>query len=251
MLNKKELEKNLKYYEDKVKNKNIKSYYNVLLQEYEYNSDFDFSSFINFMENNDDKNICKSELNKIRKLGTKKELPKSNNYNDYDYISESKYNALEKNFDLINQLDDIRTNALGIGTNKIKRRLNSLAETNEIAKALRLAIEIEDVNIQAKKAYGKYKNKIYDKKTELIHEMFNLFDKNKWVYGIHKDKGFKTNSIVFFELPNTEQISFHCTLNNLHDLPVYEKEWDGKINSTYPKLLNSIEKQFKEILLKK
>ena len=245
----KDLESNLKHYQGRVKNKYLKSYYSHIITEYEYKDDFDFTPFINFMETNHDKTLCNSELNKIRELGIKKEMVYDDYEDfDYDYMSKGERQALDKNFELVTQLGDIRVNALGIGTNKIKRRLNKLSETNEIAKALRIAIEIEDVNIQAKKAFGKYRDKIYDKKTVLISEIVELFDKNNWVYGIHKDNGFKTNSIMFFEIPNTEQISFHTTLKNLDSFPIYEKVWDGKENSTYPKLLDSIEKQFKEII---
>ena len=70
----------------------------------------------------------------------------------------SRYDALYKNSLLVEDLEDLRTDALGIGTNKIKRRLNKLAKEDNIAKIIRLMIEIEDVNILAKKYYGKYRN---------------------------------------------------------------------------------------------
>lgn len=263
MINIDDLRNNIEYYQSRLKDQRFKEYYTIL-SEYEYDKDFDFTSFITFMENNDNRKQCNRKLRKIRKRSiTEKRLKEKRNKKfqekydyDYDYAdalfkhlkSGGEIEAIQKNKNLVKQLEDIRTNALGIGTNKIKRRLNKLSKENGIAKALRKAIEIEDVNIQAKKAYGKYRDKQYNKKSELIIDLIEIFKENNWTYGIHKEPTHLTNVIVFFEIPNTEQISFHNYMKDIDDLPIYDKKWDGKENSTYPKLLDSIEKQFSEII---
>jgi hypothetical protein len=73
-------------------------------------------------------------------------------------VEEAKQKARQKNNKLKEQLEHYRDNICGIGTNKLKRRLNRLAKTNDLAKAVRIALEIEDVNVQAKHA-GYYADK--------------------------------------------------------------------------------------------
>jgi hypothetical protein len=71
--------------------------------------------------------------------------------NESRKIENTKEFARIKNNELIYQLQSSRENFCGIGTNKIKRRLNKLSKTDIIAKSIRLLLEIEDCNIQAKK----------------------------------------------------------------------------------------------------
>lgn len=155
--------------------------------------------------------------------------------------------ALEKNEELIGILDDVRSNCLGIGTNKLKRRLNKLAESSNIARAYRIALEIEDKNITAKKTPPKYKDKVYQQKHDLILELAKLFQGEKWCFGKKNAMEFSTSHIAFFEIPNCEQISWHCSLKNENAFPGYSKPWDEKINSTLAKLLDGIVKNFPEI----
>lgn len=89
-------------------------------------------------------------------------------------IRENRDLRIRKNAELINILQEKRNSFCGIGTNKIKRRLNKLSKTDYVAKAIRLLLEIEDKNIQAKNSYSKYKDKIYNKKYELIHELIDM-----------------------------------------------------------------------------
>lgn len=60
-----------------------------------------------------------------------------------------------------------------------------------------------------------------------------------------------TGNIVYFELPDCEQISFHCTFKNPKELPRYEKEWDRKVNSTLGKLETAISKNYGNEIEKK
>lgn len=41
-----------------------------------------------------------------------------------------------------------------------------------------------------------------------------------------------------------EQISWHNTLNNITEIPYYNKEWDGKINSTLDKIEDALNKVY-------
>jgi hypothetical protein len=132
---------------------------------------------------------------------------------DYNYLSDEHIAAIQKNEDLVHKLITKRNNFCGIGTNKTKRRLNQLSVNDNVAKAIRLALEIEDKNITAKNSYGKFKNKIYDTKQKLISDLVELFQtQDNWNYGIEKNGGRETNAIIYFDIPNTEQISWHFNL---------------------------------------
>lgn len=165
---------------------------------------------------------------------------------DFDYYDEKKAEAHHKNQLLVEQLTKKRKSFAGIGTNKAKRRLNKLATTSPIAKAIRLSLEIEDKNISAKKYYGKYRDKIYKKKAELILELCKVFKEQNWIYGTQNSEIPDTTHVVYFEIPGCEQISWHFSYNR-KDLPIYEKEWDGKQNSTIGKLEKVSEELLKEI----
>lgn len=207
---------------------------------------FNITRFLNPEDQNIELDAI-SNKNKEEKRREKSKLKKQHKYEDWDY-DDKHYEALQKNADLIYQLQVSRDNFLGIGTNKTKRRLNKLSEINPIALAFRIALETEDKNIQAKNSFGKYRRKIYDQKAILIEQMLDLFKKNNWTYGLHEESTYDTNAIAFFEIPGCEQISWHCTLRCISSTPKYEKEWDGKINSTLEKLESAIKSTFPEIV---
>ena len=156
------------------------------------------------------------------------------------------YDAHIRNMELISILEDKRTNMCGIGTRKLKIRLNKLSKEDFRATLFRKTLECEDKNIQAKNSSFYYVDKIYREKQELIEELIELSKKYNIIYGIQDSDVSKVNYIVYFELPNCEQISFHSDLSN-HDIPVYQKPWDGKINSTLDKLEEAILKTFPTI----
>jgi hypothetical protein len=153
-------------------------------------------------------------------------------------------NAFRKNQELIRDLKDYRKNALGIGTNKIKRRLSKI--DSPLSKALRLALDIEDVNIQAKDTWGEYRERKYDMKRNLITQLIILFEENKWIYGRGKSDVADTTHIIYFDIPETDQISWHCDLSD--SIKEYPGEWDGIKNSTLKKLFESIEKNYSKII---
>lgn len=153
---------------------------------------------------------------------------------------------------LMCQLADSRKNFCGIGSRKIKLLLNKLSKTDNLAKAYRIALEAEDKNISAKAAqfrygkYNKYTSKIYDQKQKLINELIKICQNNNYIFGYEKSDVKYPNSIMYFELPGMEQISFHINLSNdeLKNYPKYNGTWDGKENSTLSKLEDAINKQY-------
>lgn len=135
----------------------------------------------------------------------------------------------------VRQLEDARDNFCGLGTRRVKVRLNKLAKTCAVAKALRIALEIEDVSTLGKKYAGSsWSSDSYEKKHQYIHELIFLFKEQNWAFGKHQSDSFATRHIIYFEIPTCEQISFHCSLDIA--VPDYLKKWDGKTNSTLRKL---------------
>lgn len=153
----------------------------------------------------------------------------------------------EKYSSLISQLHGKRETFCGIGTRKAKIRLNKLAKTDTIAALYRKALEIEDKNIQAK-AYPSYREEYYEEKSLLIEDLIKtcLAENIKVGYSCETTEYEQdTIYIVYFELPNCEQISWHCT--DKPNCPVYDGVWDGKVNSTLPKLEKAILSRYPEI----
>lgn len=148
-----------------------------------------------------------------------------------------------KNAGLCNQLYNSRNQMCGIGTRKVKLFLNKkMKEGDRNAMILRTALEAEDANINAKKYFGDYKIRYYEVKHARIQDLLLLYyDSPDLSYGYQEYAGWDTNHIVYFELPGSgEQISFHCNLHYLNNIPVYGKQWDGQVNSTLPKIEDDI-----------
>lgn len=149
------------------------------------------------------------------------------NYHYYrDNPQEARHNELNA------QLDRLRKDFAGIGTKKAKIKLNKLTSTK--AKILRLMMEIEDVNIRAKRYRGDWKDNLYQKKNDLIWNLIDLYLTNDLVYGVHDSDVNTTTHIIYFELEH-HQISWHFSYYSDKPLPLYNKEWDG-IKNTYKKL---------------
>jgi hypothetical protein len=152
------------------------------------------------------------------------------------------------NRDRVRQLERLRDTACGVGTRLVKIRLNKLAKTEPLALAARLALEIEDANIQAKKYRGsKWMDRNYRKKQELIGDLITLFRHQEWAFGVHQSEHRFERGVIYFEIPGCEQISFHYDHEG-PSLPTYEKPWDEKRDSTMPKLLEFIEQEFCEVI---
>lgn len=147
----------------------------------------------------------------------------------------------------VKQLKTARQQALGIGTRKLKLRLKRLAATEPLALAAYLALLIEDANVNAKRWGPRYAHRYYEQKRKFIEELILLFKHWEWVFGVQPSNLPDTKHVIYFELPECEQISFHYTHVGA-PLPVYEKEWDGKRDSTLLKLLAFIEREFPAII---
>lgn len=138
--------------------------------------------------------------------------------------------------ELVHQLSSARNSFAGIGTRAAKLKLNRLGNSSSVARAYRLALEIEDRSIQGKKyRRSEWSDRAYFEKSRLIEELAQLCEKEGWTYGQHKTGGWPQH-VVYFDLPGCEQISFHTTLKNPEAVPHYPKEWDGKRSSTLGKL---------------
>lgn len=156
----------------------------------------------------------------------------------------TKMEAMWKNKQLAADLSDKRTSFCGIGTRKAKMRLNKLAKAGvPMAKILRLALEIQDVNIVAKGSPYFYKQKIYRKKEAMLCELADICQEEGVVYGVQKTNNHMTSYVLYFDLPGAGQISFHTNAIS-KKWPVYQGEWDGLQNST----LGKLEKAIKELL---
>ena len=142
--------------------------------------------------------------------------------------------AESKNQDLIAQLSEKRDSMCGIGTRRLKLFLNKLMKNGDIiAQSYRLALELQDINIVAKRQYGGYRDHTYEKKRNLLKELIGLCRVHGWVYGYQSSSVIGVDSVIYFELPDMEQISFHTRMRELGGgIPPYPKPWNGKENYT-------------------
>lgn len=155
------------------------------------------------------------------------------------------YESLEKNRRLADNLADSRTSFCGIGTRKTKIRLNKLAAADvPMAKILRTALEIEDINITAKKSSYFYSQKIYRKKETMLAELAELCRQSDVTFGIQRTNNHSTSFILYFEIPDAGQISFHTNAIK-GDWPVYQGTWDGRRNSTLGKIEKAVLQMFR------
>lgn len=156
---------------------------------------------------------------------------------------ELKRHAEKKNKLLAEILHNKRETMCGIGTRKLKLFLNSLIKKGDkIAELYRVALETEDFNIKAKETTPYYKDKIYAKKHEYILKLIELCKAQGVKHGWRSSDVRKINSVVYFELPGMEQISFHSDLNQNEKsaFPQYKGKWDGKMMSTLGKIEDAI-----------
>jgi hypothetical protein len=139
-------------------------------------------------------------------------------------------------------LDTARQEFCGVGTRRTKLALNRLAKTSNYAKALRVALEIEDKNLTAKKCHGgdiggySYDQIAYFAKHDGIMELIEICKSQGWTFGIHMAGVYGATHVVYFELPGVEQISWHFTPQSGNELPMYPGVWDRQENSTLWKL---------------
>lgn len=160
--------------------------------------------------------------------------------------------ARQKNYELVCQLCEKRYDYCGLDTRNVKLMLNKLMKTDPVAEVYRYVLEAEDYSIKAKDSWGKYKDKNYELKSDFIMKAIQVCRQHKFSFGIECATAPNTNvnTIVYFDLPGCEQISFHTFIETKKrkSMPKYRKEWDGLINSTLDKLERAISNRYpKEI----
>jgi hypothetical protein len=144
----------------------------------------------------------------------------------------------------VDALIQARTQFAGVGTRKAKLALNKLAKTNPYARALRIALEIEDANLTAKRYFGgdcggyTYAEVNYLKKCENIEALIEISKSEAWVLGVQPSDLPDTTHVIYFEIPGVGQVSWHYSPRG--PLSIYKGQWDGEEGSTLQKLENAI-----------
>ena len=146
-----------------------------------------------------------------------------------------------------------RRDACGIGTRKLKLRLNKLSKAGDKeAQLVRTLLEVEDKNIVAKDTSYYYRDKVYDQKSALLRSATDLLDELGWRYGYTGKTGKNAMYLVYVFLPGGAQVSWHMNDSWVPDeVPPIDCEWDGQEASTLPKLLAHVQSRFQDILLEK
>lgn len=80
-------------------------------------------------------------------------------------------------------------------------------------------------------------------KDQYIKDLAKVCSRNKWVYGWQKSDAINIPYLVYFELPDCEQISFHSKTNFSY-MPKYKGEWDKKEDATLNKIEHAITQHF-------
>lgn len=150
------------------------------------------------------------------------------NIQDYFYIENVLFSDnFEEDFNKLveksNYIKNLENNYCGIGLNETKRLLNQLSKTNNNANLIKIALEIEEINIKAKKTFDNIE--LYQYKNLLILELIDICDKMGINFGFIKSDIAETESIVFFDMP-CGQLSWHAKIN-WGNYRKYNKKWDG------------------------
>ena len=117
--------------------------------------------------------------------------------------------------------------------NRVKAKAERMKNGDIIAQSYRLVLELQDTNLVAKRQHGGYRDQAYEKKRNLLKELIGLCREHGWVYGYQSSSVIGVDSVIYFELPDMEQISFHTRMRELGGgIPPYPKPWNGKENYT-------------------
>lgn len=144
-------------------------------------------------------------------------------------------------------LNTARHHFCGIGTRRTKLALNKVSRTSTFARALRVALEIEDQNLTAKKYHGgdiggyTYGQIAYFHKYDSIMQLVEICTSAGWTFGVQECGTFDASHVIYFDLPGVEQMSWHFSPTWHHQLPAYDGVWDQQQKSTLRKLENAIQ----------
>lgn len=163
---------------------------------------------------------------------------------------EEEYAVRRKAKDIVRQRElsllKMRQKMCGVGSRKVKCVLNRYVNAGDpLARALRFALEAEDASIRAKMNPG-YAEKIYNEKDKYINALIGICRENGYTFGVHASDVPGIKYIIYFDLPDCEQISYHFAQREMSGLPVYKKQWDGKENSVLGKLEKAISIYFQK-----
>lgn len=145
----------------------------------------------------------------------------------------------------------------GVGTKKVKLFLNArIKEGDMTAEMVRLLLEAETCNINAKKYYSDYRSRYYDEKYDNVNKLLSFLFSHKELSvksGFQKSDVPPAYYIVYFEHPSFGQISFHCNISsgNLIFATPYENDWDGLPDSSLLKIWYFIDKKYGKEIRKK
>lgn len=151
----------------------------------------------------------------------------------------------QKDKDLASILSLIRLDALGIGTRKIKHRLNHRSHL-PIGKALRLSLEVEDKATQAKISTYPTRSLKNQEKDALIEDLIIHAMQNNWKVGRQVVRYGNTRDLVFVTIPDGSTLSWLCNLSDYRGIPKCANTWDRIDNFT--KIFDMIKKFFPEII---
>lgn len=176
-------------------------------------------------------------------------------YNDYRPVNEGRLKAERQNRERIKDYNERKdTFCHGIGQRRVKLFLNRLVKDGDaVARMYRIALEIEGVNLAAKKALMKYHSDYhsYDRKEAMLRELMDVCREQGVRYGQQRSTAPAATHVIYFDLPGCEQISFHTNMREAGTLPAYDGEWDGKRCSTMSKLEAAIWKRYENELREK
>lgn len=135
--------------------------------------------------------------------------------------------------------------ALGMGIRKVMKTLRKLAKNGDSeARIIALLLDVEFANLYAKK-HSALKEVIYERKCILLKKLSKLLYDKGWVCGISSTTGKNAGWIIYVNLPDSTQISWH---GNEYSMLYYydgiDCKWDGRICSTLEKLLHYAHEKF-------
>lgn len=146
----------------------------------------------------------------------------------------------------VKQLGKFRDGIGGVGTREMKCGLNKLAENDSVAKALRLALEVEDRNLQMKADYGVFRQKKHRQKIRKAWELIDVMEAMGWSVGVDPSERPYTFQMAYFEIPGVEQLSWKII--TLEEMPSYGEGWDGRDLSNLPKIETAVQELYPGIL---
>ena len=193
----------------------------------------------------------KAQAEKLKRIMSK------HNYGCFDDypVNEGRLKAEQHNRERIKDYNERKdTFCHGIGQRRVKLFLNRLVnQGDQTARMYRLALEIEGVNLAAKKALMKYHSDYhsYDRKEGMLRELMDVCKAQGVCYGQQRSTAPAATHVIYFDLPGCEQISFHTNMHDAATIPAYDGEWDGKRCSTMGKLEAAIWTRYEQELREK